>query len=448
MKHLYLYLFLSLALLAANGCSKDNIDPVEPPQEEQPNEPSEPENPEEPEIPDEPQPEPSRYDDTFIAGQISITTEGGAQIASKENYVKCNVSLSHSNSEWDLNDIPGGIRGRGNSTWEWYPKKPYRIKFDKKQSLLGLGAAKSWVLLAEYRDPTDLMNAFVFELGQMMGLPFTNHNRYVEVTLNGDYIGLYHLTEQVQQGKERVNIDEEKGYLIQLDRDDGPELAPAATDNFWSEVYGMPVCVKNPDEPSKAILEEVKADLGVLEKAIKGSNWSTVNDLLNIGSIIDFMIVQELIYNVELDAPRSMYMHKDVGGKWVMGPLWDFDAGFDFDWGTMTTGHNYFSDYRELVMGTDPKTHTGTVYRIPGFFSDLFKMQQFTELYKSRWDEVYEMVSPAWEKAHSYYLANMEAFGREKRRWPIDKNFETEIGKMKNWLINRRNYLSTIIKKY
>ncbi len=448
MKHIFLFLLLSSIILASPGCSKDDIEPVDPPQEEQPSEPSEPENPEEPEIPEEPQPEPSLYEDSFIAGKIDITTEGGALIASKEKYVNCTVSITHSNSEWDLQDIPGGIRGRGNSTWEWYPKKPYRIKFDKKQSLFGLGAAKSWVLLAEYRDPTDLMNAFVFELGQMMGLPFTNHNRYVEVTLNGDYIGLYHLTEQVQQGKERVNIDEEKGYLIQLDRDDGPELAPSATDNFWSEVYRMPVCVKNPDEPSKDILGEVKADLGVLEKAIKGSNWASVNNLLDVGSMIDFMIIQELVYNVELDAPRSMYMHKDVGGKWVMGPLWDFDAGFDFDWGTMTTGHNYFSDYKELVMGTDPKNHTGTIYRIPGFFSDLFKMQQFTELYKSRWNEVYEMVAPAWEKAYTYYEANKDAFEREYQRWPIDKTYDKEINKMKNWLINRRNFLSTVIKAY
>lgn len=394
-----------------------------------------------------PEPEPS-FAPEFVAGKIAVTTEGGAAIKSKENYVQCSVSVSHDNDEWNLESIPGGIRGRGNSTWEWYPKKPYRIKFDKKQSLLGLGAAKSWVLLAEYRDPTDLMNAFVFELGRLMGLPFTNHNRYVEVTLNGDYIGLYHLTEQVQQGKERVNIDEDKGYLIQLDRDDGPELSPSATDNFWSEVYGMPVCVKNPDEPSSDILSEVKADLGELEKAVKAGSWASVQEMLDVGTMVDFIIVQELIYNVELDAPRSMYMHKDVGGIWTMGPLWDFDAGFDFDWSTMTTGHSYFSDYKELVLGTDPRNHTGTAYRVPGFFSDLFKMAEFTEMFKKRWEEVCDMIDPAWENAYTFYFANREAFAREYRRWPIDRNYSTEIIRMKNWLMNRRNYLSTIIRKY
>lgn len=431
--------------MLAGGCSEDKPEQPEQPQPEQPVEPP---IPEEPDEPDNPEPEKPTYADSFLSGQLTITTDGGAAITSKENYVKCTVSLTHSNEEWNLADIPGGIRGRGNSTWEWYPKKPYRIKFDKKQSLLGLGAAKSWVLLAEYRDPTDLMNTFVFELGHLMGLPYTNHNRYVEVTLNGDYIGLYHLTEQVQQGKERVNIDEGKGFLIQLDRDDGPELAPTATDNFWSEVYRMPVCVKNPDEPTPDILASVKTSLGSLERAIKASDWEQVSAQLDVNSMIDFIMIQELIYNVELDAPRSMYMHKDIEGKWTMGPLWDFDAGFDFDWGTMYTGHRYFDNYRELVLGTDPVSHKGTIFNVPGFFSDLFKMPQFKEAYKARWQEVHDMVAPAWDTAYTYFEANSEQFSSEAKRWPIGIYYGSEIGRMKNWLINRRNYLNTIIPKY
>lgn len=428
--------------LMAGGCSSEpeitNEDNTEQGPEEKPGD---------EENNDDPEPTPT-YAPEFTVGKIDINTAGGAPIESKENYIDCTVTVSHENADWNLEEVTGGIRGRGNSTWEWYPKKPYRIKFDKKQSLLGLGEAKSWVLLAEYRDPTDLMNAFVFELGQLLEMPFTNHNRYVEVTLNGDYIGLYHLTEQVQQGKTRVNIDEKKGYLIQLDRDDGPELAPQATDNFWSAVYKMPVCVKNPDEPTPEILDAVKTDLGVLEEAIHSGDWTEINALLDVNSMIDFLIIQELVYNVELDAPRSMYLHKDTAGKWTMGPLWDFDAGFDFDWGTMYSGHNYFKDYRELVMGTDPKSHKGTIYNIPGFFSDLFKIPEFVVDYKERWTQVADLVNPAWETTYTYYLAGEDAFGREAKRWPIGIATYSEIHKMKNWLINRRNYLNTVIKNY
>lgn len=430
------------ATMIVGGCSSDPEEPeyVKPDEEEPAPDPD-------PEPEPEPDPEPEFLFE-YMAGQLFITTENNQSITSKEDYIPCTVTLRHENEEWNLDEAEGGIRGRGNSSWEWYPKKPYRIKFDKKQPMLGLDEAKSWVLLAEYRDPTDLMNAFVFELGQLAELPFTNHNRYVEVTLNDKYIGLYHLTEQVQQNKYRVNIDEKEGYLLELDRDDGPELAPHATDNFWSEIYGMPVCVKNPDEPTSEILESAKKELAVLEKAIKDSDWDEINNLLDVRTMIDYLIIQELVYNVELDAPRSMYIHKDVEKRWAMGPLWDFDAGFDFDWSTMYTGHTYFRDYTELVMGTNPATHAGTIYRVPGFFSDLFKIEEFKEQYKERWYEVSELVTLAWDITYNYYAANTDQFRMEYQCWPIDKNYGTEINKLKNWITNRVNYLNTIIPKY
>lgn len=395
------------------------------------------------------EPEPEPIDESLLAGRIVIETEGGAPIVSKEDYVKATFTVSHANEDWNIESVTGGIRSRGNSTWLWYPKKPYRIKFDKKQTVMGLAKAKSWVLLAEYRDPTSIMNAYVFELGNLLGLPYTNHNRYVELELNGEPQGLYHLTEQVQQNENRVNIDEKGGYLIQLDRDDGPELAPDATDNFWSAVYFMPVCVKNPDEPTPAILDEVKASLAELETAIASGNMNEVEKLLDVKSMIDFLIIQELIYNVELDAPRSMYMHKDIGNDtWHMGPLWDFDAGFDFDWSNMTQSHNYFASYTELVLGTKPATHGGTQYNVPGFFSDLFKMHPFVTRYKARWKEVKALEDQAWANTYRHYAANKALWEKDAVMWPVGKTPATEIDRMQRWLHNRFAHLDKIVANY
>lgn len=391
-------------------------------------------------------PEPS-MPEWVKAGKLSISTKGGAPVNSKEDYVECSIDIEHENPEWCKSGMTGGIRGRGNSTWLWYDKKPYRIKFDSKEEMLGLPKAKSWVLLAEYRDPTKLMNAFVFELGQLMGLPCTNHNRWVEVTLNGKNIGLYHLTEQVQQNKNRVNIDEMTGYLISLDRDDGPELAGWQPDNFWSETYGMPVCIKNPEDAATH-KDAIKADLGMLEKAIGNSDYEKVKSLLDVSTMIDFLIIQELVYNVELDAPRSMYMYKDQGEKWKMGPLWDFDAGFDFDWSNMYTGHNYFSSYKELVLGTKPATHSGTVYRVPGFFSDLFKCKDFVDAYKNRFEEIRTLVDEAWNNTVRYYNENSDLWESDYNLWPIAPKYSMEIVKMRKWITNRSAYLQSIVANY
>lgn len=446
-KSRYFSLIFSLLLLAA-ACGEDT-----------PYEPSEPETPVNPAdsipaetvpvdtVPTDTLPETPKYEDYVKAGKLYITTQDGAPINSKVAYVNCSIDIEHENLAWCKTGMTGGIRGRGNSTWEWYNKKPYRIKFDSKEEMLGLKKAKSWVLLAEYRDPTKLMNAFVFELGQLMGLPCTNHNRWVNVTLNGKEIGLYHLTEQVQQNKNRVDIDELTGYLISLDRDDGPELAGNTADNFWSETYHMPVCIKNPEDAATH-KDAIKADLGILEKAIKNSDYESVKTLLDVSTMIDYLIIQELVYNVELDAPRSMYMYKDQGTKWKMGPLWDFDAGFDFDWGNMYSGHNYFASYKELVLGTKPATHAGTSYRVPGFFSDLFKCSEFVEDYKARFKSISPLVEQAWVNTVRYYDANKSSWAADFDLWPISPKYSTQIEKMRKWIVNREAYLQTVVANY
>ncbi|WP_163713704.1 CotH kinase family protein [Mangrovibacterium lignilyticum] len=383
----------------------------------------------------------------YQVAQLNISTENAVAITSKDDYVNCIISINSENEDWSYSGT-GRVRGRGNSTWLWYPKKPYRIKLDDKAEILGLAADKDWVLLADYRDPTHLMNTFVFTVGQGLGLPYTNHSRYVEVILNEDYVGLYMLTEQVEEGSNRVAIDEVEGLLLSLDADDGPELAPEETDNFWSSVYHMPVRVKVPDIIDESHLASIQAEFAKLEAAIKSADYTTVEQLMDISSFINFMIIQELVYNVEVAAPRSINLYRDKGGKWTMGPLWDFDAGFDFDWATMYTGHDYFYSYRELVLGTNPVNHTGG-YIVPAFFTDLFKSERFVDEYKANWLVVKDQImAEYWETTQTFANGFAEAMGRDAIRWPIGKNNETETQRMQQWLTNRVNYLTNVIDNY
>jgi hypothetical protein len=390
----------------------------------------------------------AQTENPYLVYPLYITTDDGGDIVSKEEYKTCQVSLDGKGSYADVNKAKGSVRCRGNSSFLWYPKKAYRIKFDKKTGMLGLSKAKSWVLLANYRDITDMMNTFVFAMGQALGLPFTNHTRYVELYVNDEYRGLYQLTEQVQQHKSRVNVSDERGILIQLDKDDGPELSPEACDNFWSEGYQMPVCVKYPDSESTAnTIDSVKNVFGKLEKAIKVQNYSAVEKQLDIPSFIKYLQIQEFVYNVELDAPRSVYMHKDGDGKWFMGPLWDFDAGYDFNWGNMY-GHDFFADYTELVMGTNPLRRNGNYPYMPRFFTDLFGCREFVQQYKEQWDACKDtIVAYAWNECmkHVGQLRSSGALKREAQRWPVaGKNFDTELKKMENWIENRLTHMNYV----
>lgn len=393
--------------------------------------------------------EPVETKDKYKVFQLFIATNDGSDIMSKDEYVPCQILLNACGS-FSNYSASAGIRGRGNSSWLWYDKKPYRIKLDQKHKLLGLEKAKSWVLLANYRDVTDLMNTFVFEMGEWLGLPFTNHTRYVELFLNGDYCGVYQLTEQIQQNKNRVSISDDRGILLSLDVDDGPGEQPYADDNFYSKVYRMPAAVKYPKDEyaTTHTVDSVKAEFAKLEQAIKLKDYAEVEQLLDIPSFIKYLQIQEFVYNVELSAPRSIYLHKDGDGKWFMGPLWDFDAGYDFDWGDMYRGHRFFDNYKETVMGTNPLKRNGNYNYVPQFFTDLFACPEFVKAYKEQWAAVKDsIVTRNWDECKKYYANLVKPMSRDMERWPIHGySFETEVEKMHQWLLNRCEFITNLIR--
>lgn len=379
---------------------------------------------------------------------VNITTLDGAPVDSKDEYVDCFISID-AKGEFSDYSARGKIKGRGNSTFKWYDKKPYKIKLDDKHKILGLDKAKKWVLLANYRDVTDLMNTFVFEMAEWMGMPYTNHTRYAEVFLNGDYIGLYQITEQIEQGSNRVNISKERGLLLSLDLDDGPSLSPEATDNFYTDVYRMPMSVKYPDEEdlTPELLDSIKEVFATLERVIKDKDYAQADSLLDMESFIRYLQIQEFVYNVELSAPRSVFLYKDGDGKFFFGPVWDWDAAYDFEWGDMYTGHTFFRNYKETLMGSNPLKQNGN-YKLAGFFTDLFACKEFVERYKDIWNMYSDsIVSRNWAQMEKYLVyMNDGPLARDAMRFPTSGfDYKKETAKMKTWLENRRDYIDNII---
>lgn len=169
--------------------------------------------------------------------RVDIVTAGGVDITDRENYIRASISLSNCDEEFVFTGSPANIRVRGNST-AGQVKKPYRIKFDSKQSFLGLNGGekfKSWCLMADYFDPSFMRNRVSFGMAAalMDDLYFSSDSTHVEVYLNGNYRGVYLLCEQTQINKGRVNIYEkadgetsvEVGYLMvgQGGRTDEPD---------------------------------------------------------------------------------------------------------------------------------------------------------------------------------------------------------------------------------
>lgn len=99
------------------------------------------------------------------------------------------------------------IKGRGNSTWTAWPKKPYNIKLSQEANLLNMGSAQEWVLLAEYTDISCMKNKIAYEVAQTVGLTYTPDCDWIDLYINGKYAGLYLLCERIDIHPERVNIN-------------------------------------------------------------------------------------------------------------------------------------------------------------------------------------------------------------------------------------------------
>lgn len=306
---------------------------------------------------------------------VYINTYNKTSITSKDVYLDATVSINGIEQYPDLEEAVCHIKGRGNTTWSW-PKKPYVFKLDEKQSVLGMPKHKRWVLLANFLDRTMMRNLVSMHLGQKTSLAWTPHCVPVELVLNGKHVGMYLLIEQVRVDKNRVNISEKKGYLLESDfHYDNKYQWKSPYGKCWQMGEGIPFGIKYPDE------EDVTADqvtyaknyIDQAAKALYGADFKDPEKgyakYLDVQSYVDYWIVFEMMGNHELSNPGSVYCHFEEGGKIVAGPLWDFD------WGV-------------LSYKTSPQARTGFINKDAIWYARLFKDPAFVELVQKRWNEL------------------------------------------------------------
>ena len=259
---------------------------------------------------------------------VSIHTLNNEIPYDKEHQIESQLMII-SNDGTRLLSEPGTTRERGNGS-RTFPKRPWRIKFDKKQNVLDAPAkAKKWTLLNNYSDKTLFRNLLAFELSRQMGIPYTPYGTAVDVLMNGEYKGCYQLCDQVQVQKNRVNITEMTpedkegdaltgGYLIEVDA-----YAWEEKSYFYSN-KGNPVTIKSPDEDSIIYQQTdyIRRYFNRME-----SNW--VN-YLDQNTFLRHFLVGELSGNT--DTYWSVFMYKERGDdKLYTGPVWDFDLAFEND---------------------------------------------------------------------------------------------------------------------
>lgn len=253
---------------------------------------------------------------------VYLNTPGGAPVTSKETWMEgATISIAGApDDSWNFSDIALSVKGRGNSTWN-QPKKPYALKLDKKQSIMGMPKSKRWVLIANYLDNSFMKNSMAFYLSRQLGMDYTVRGDFVDLVLNGKYVGLYWLGEAIKVDSDRVNINENKDFLIELDN------YYDETWKFKSSVKNLPYMIKNDDSMTDERLEAIKDAVTDLENRLYPEEGEPDISKIDIDSYIKFWLVNELMCNSnELGHPKSCYFTYTASDKiFRAGPVWDFD---------------------------------------------------------------------------------------------------------------------------
>ncbi len=270
---------------------------------------------------------------------VYIDTENQTPVDSKETYINANMVIKEKGNVLSENTLR--IRGRGHATWT-YPKKPYKLKLDNKADILGMGEDKDWVLLANYCDKTLMRTSIAFKLSQLMNFPWTVKDHFVEVVLNGEYLGNYQLVEGIKRDSKRVDIPKD-GYLLERDGYYLEEPRYFVT----SRDYGF--SFKNPD-PEEDLTDEqwnyIKNYMDEFESVLASAAFSDpvtgYARYMNVPSFVRWFIFQNILANMD----TNVYLTKDDRGdsKLYMGPVWDFEWSIGIGWyeGARPKPANYY----------------------------------------------------------------------------------------------------------
>lgn len=284
--------------------------------------------------------------------------------------------------------LPLEIKGRGNWTLRGFAKKPFKLKLGSKQKLCGLTKSKHFAILAHADDNFGYLRNFIgFNLGRRLGLPWTPDSRPVEVVINGDYRGLYFLTESIRVEPDRVDITElddnvsdpalaSGGYLVELDNYSeenqitmtekvAPGVNPPVVDL-------LRVTFDTPEEYSDLQRRFVTDQFTAMNDAI-GSNSDDTWRYLDLDDAARYYLVEEIVSHTE-SYHGSTYLFRDRGEgmKWHFSPLWDFGNAFngptdDFFYHHSPFGSTWIPSIRINSMFNDKVRETWTWFMSTNF---------------------------------------------------------------------------------
>ncbi|MGZ5402089.1 MAG: CotH kinase family protein [Aeromicrobium sp.] len=376
-----------------------------------------------------------------------------------------NVFLDHVNLE------KFGVRGTSTAG---YTKKPYKLKFvtsPKDTGVFGMGADKSWTLLASYLDQTFVRDKVGLDLGRRINEDgrWTPDSRFTELFVNDQYMGSYLMTESVKIDGDRVDVGSKTGMIMEVDN------ALSSAIDFMSTIGKIVFAFKDPDE--RKTLADGSADPeGVTDakvtavtnrinafeqKLYSSSGRDEYKDFIDEEAAVDFNFIKEFTKDNDADFNSSHYFSWDTkidttvplnplqDGRFHFGPAWDFDrsaGNVDPD----TAGHTYMSSPTGWILrGTGTPSDSGRQLYRTHWFVQLFKDAGFNAAVKARWLDVRD----EFEKVGATEVADLKTkigvgaendrkrWASEPKRYRSHGTYDQEIAFVTKWYKDRYNWM-------
>ena len=300
---------------------------------------------------------------------------------------------------------------------------------------MGMNKSKHFALMANADDElSGLRNAVGYQLARMLDMPWTPTAKPVEVVLNGEYIGLYFLTETIRVDSDRVNIVEQAdnetdpnaitgGWLVEIDNYDTDPHVRITEGNGERIIFTY----KTPEELSAEQENFLREQMTAIDAAIyaEDKNSTTWEEYIDLDLLARFYIVQEILDNAE-SFHGSCYMYRDMGNeqKWKFGPVWDF-------------GNTFRRDNGLFIYENPPYGQT--------WIAEIAKFPRFEEKVKEIWlslreanfDDIYSFID-------NYVTTYEAAIQADDRRWPDygSMNVTKDGTTMKNNIRERADFLA------
>lgn len=333
-----------------------------------------------------------------------IDTESGNMDyihAKKGNQEKATVRLYSPSGILEYSGAAKSIKGRGNTTWDGFEKKPYSLELEYEADLLQMGSAQNWVLFSNAGDPSQIRNKMVFDFAEEFGLAYSPSAEWVDVYLNGAYAGLYLLSERNEIQQARVDISLENGVLVSKENADHlmskdvPKVVTEADQAFRIHTTAdEDMVLAHLQSVENAIMAEDGID------AITGKHWQ---DLIDLDSWVQKYLIEEFFGNIDAGHASQYYYWDVTEGKVYAGPVWDYDNAV-----LESTVNVLFANQREIKSGVYSEWNYA-LYQKPEF------RQRVRELFETR---LTPLLDTLIEKRLPGYFSYIEKANRmDKIRW-------------------------------